>query len=253
LPGFGVSTSPERSEEVGLFRRLAPVIVLRTFAPTIGFLAIVLSAMIAPPAIAQTNIDQGKSPAELFANDCAACHKTTRGLANGENSLSLSVFLREHYTASRDQAAALAAYVLANGGNAPAPKPTVERAKGQEPKGQEQKGQEVRGQEPRGQEPKSQEAKGQELKGQEPKSQESRGQESKGQEPKNQESKETKPPEPKVEEARTPPPTAQPEPASTGATPTASEGLSGPTTSAATPGESEPSDNAPVPRDNIPD
>jgi mono/diheme cytochrome c family protein len=90
-----------------------------------GLLAVMLSATIAAPSLAQTNIDQGKSPAELFANDCAACHKTTRGLANGENSLSLSVFLREHYTASRDQAAALAAYVLANGGNAPAPKSTA--------------------------------------------------------------------------------------------------------------------------------
>ena len=57
------------------------------------------------------NIDQGKSPADIFANDCAACHKSTRGLANGQNSLALSSFLREHYTASKDQANALAAYV----------------------------------------------------------------------------------------------------------------------------------------------
>ena len=161
-----------------MFRRLAPVTVLRTFAPTIGFLAILLSAMMASPAIAQTNIEQGKSPAELFANDCAACHKTTRGLANGENSLSLSVFLREHYTASRDQAAALAAYVLANGGNAPAPKSTVEHARGEEPKNQEHKGQEAKGQEPKGQESKSQEPKGQEARGQEPKSQGIQGTES---------------------------------------------------------------------------
>ena len=238
-----------------MFRRLAPVTVLRTFAPTIGFLAILLSAMMASPAIAQTNIDQGKSPAELFANDCAACHKTTRGLANGENSLSLSVFLREHYTASRDQAAALAAYVLANGGNAPAPKSTVEHARGEEPKNQEHKGQEAKGQEPKGQESKSQEPKGQEARGQEPKSQESKGQnqESRAQEPKSQESKETRPAEPKVEEARTPPPAPQPGPASAAAAPTMPESSSGSTTSAAAPGEPEPSDNAPVPRDNIPD
>ena len=254
LPGFGVSmtTSPERFEEVSLFRRFVSVTVPRTSAP---LLAVMLSATIAAPSLAQTNIDQGKSPAELFANDCAACHKTTRGLANGENSLSLSVFLREHYTASRDQAAALAAYVLANGGNAPAPKSTArgEEPKNQDHKGQEAKGQEPKGQEPKGQEPRGQEAKGQEPKGQEPKAQESRAPEPKGQEPKNQETKETRPPEPKVQEANTPSPAAQPEPASTAAVPTAPEGSSGPTTSAAAPGESEPSDNAPVPRDNIPD
>jgi outer membrane biosynthesis protein TonB len=241
-----MTTNPETFEEVGLFRRLAPVIVSRTFVPTIGLLAIMLSAMTGSPSFAQTNIDQGKTPAELFANDCAACHKTTRGLANGENSLSLSVFLREHYTASRDQAAALAAYVLANGGNAPAPKPTVEHArdaKGQEPKGQEPKGQEPKGQEAKGgQEPKSQESRGQEAKGQEAK-----GQEAKGQEP-----KEIRAPEPKVQEAKTPP-AAQPEPASAAASPAAPETSPGSTTSAAAPSESEPSDNAPVPRDNIPD
>lgn len=228
-----------------MFRRFAPVTVPRTFAPTMGLLTVMLSATIAAPSFAQTNIDQGKSPAELFANDCAACHKTTRGLANGENSLSLSVFLREHYTASRDQAAALAAYVLANGGSAPAPKST---ARGEEPKNQDHRGQEAKGQEPKGQEPKGQEPKGQELK-----SQESRAPEPKFQEPKNQESKETRPPEPKAQEANTPPPAAQTEPASTAAVPSAPEGSSGPTTSAAAPGEAEPSENAPVPRDNIPD
>jgi outer membrane biosynthesis protein TonB len=243
-----MTTNPETFEEVGLFRRLAPVIVSRTFVPTIGLLAIMLSASTVSPSFAQTNIDQGKTPAELFASDCAACHKTTRGLANGENSLSLSVFLREHYTASRDQAAALAAYVLANGGNAPAPKPTVEHARGDEPKNQEHKGQEAKGQEPKGQEPKGQEAKG----GQEPKSQESRGQEAKGQESRGQEPKETRAPEPKVQEAKTPP-AAQPEPASAAASPAAPETSPGSTTSAAAPSESEPSDNAPVPRDNIPD
>jgi mono/diheme cytochrome c family protein len=233
-----MTTNPETFEEVGLFRRLAPVIVPKTFAMAVALLAIVLSAAIASPSLAQTNIDQGKTPAELFANDCAACHKTTRGLANGENSLSLSVFLREHYTASRDQAAALAAYVLANGGNAPAPKSTVEHARGEEPKNQEHKGQEAKGQEPKGQEQKGQEA-GQES------GQESKGQESKNQESRGQESKETRAPEP--------PPATQPEPASTAASPGAPETSTGQTTSAAAPGESEPSDNAPVPRDNIPD
>ncbi len=78
---------------IGLFLALAPVV-----------------------ALAQTNIDQGKSPSQIFASDCAACHKATRGLASGKNSLMLSAFLREHYTSSKEQAAALAAYVLGAGG-----------------------------------------------------------------------------------------------------------------------------------------
>jgi len=222
-----------------VFRRLAPVIFPMTFAFGMAV------AIMGSPLLAQTNIDQGKSPAELFANDCAACHKTTRGLANGRSSLTLSIFLREHYTASSDQAAALAAYVLNSGGNAPAPKPTAARV--EEPKGQEHKGQEAKGQESKGQ-PKSQEAKGQETKGQEAK-----GQEAKGQEPKGQEPKETTSQEPKVQEARTPPPTAPQEPAPPAATPAEPTETSNPTTSAAAHTESEPSDNAPVPRDNIPD
>ena len=67
-------------------------------------------------AHAQTNIDQGKSPAEIFSNDCATCHKSARGLANGRGSSGLASFLAEHYTASKDQAAALAAYVMGAGG-----------------------------------------------------------------------------------------------------------------------------------------
>ena len=88
--------------------------VPRHFASIIGLLMVL--ALAVAPARAQTNIDQGKSPAQIFEADCAVCHKGTRGLANGKNSLTLSSFLREHYTSSREQASALAAYVLSGGG-----------------------------------------------------------------------------------------------------------------------------------------
>ena len=118
--------------------------VVRRRASVIGIglaMALVLALVMVPGARAQTNIDRGKPPSELFANYCAVCHKTTRGLATGRNSLTLSLFLREHYATSREQAAALAAYVISAGGNAPAPtKP--ERAKTEEPKNQEPKTQE---------------------------------------------------------------------------------------------------------------
>ncbi|MGN6747543.1 MAG: hypothetical protein ACTHJS_03030 [Xanthobacteraceae bacterium] len=106
--------------------------------------SLAVAVIAAQPTRGQTNIDQGKPASELFANYCAACHKSTRGLANGRNSLTLSLFLREHYASSSQQAAALAAYVISAGGSAPA-KP--ERAKSEEPKGQDAKGQESKGRE----------------------------------------------------------------------------------------------------------
>jgi hypothetical protein len=99
---------PTKSREAGVFRGVAPAI---------GLLIVLAPAM----AQAQTNIDQGKSPAEIFANDCATCHKSARGLANGRGSSGLASFLVEHYTASKDQAAALAAYVMGAGGGEAAP------------------------------------------------------------------------------------------------------------------------------------
>jgi len=88
------------------------------FAPMV---AIALALGLAPAiGHAQTNIDQGKSPGEIFANVCASCHKGARGLAKGRGSSELASFLGEHYTASRDQAAAMAAYVMGAGGGEPA-------------------------------------------------------------------------------------------------------------------------------------
>src|SRR5271170_1291816 len=89
--------------------------VTRGLAPAIGLLAVLAPAM----ACAQTNLDQGKSAAQIFAAACAECHKAPRPLANGRNSAALTDFLREHYTTSRDQAAALAAYVLGGRGAEP--------------------------------------------------------------------------------------------------------------------------------------
>jgi hypothetical protein len=126
--------------------------VVSRFAPAIGLL-VVLGPVAAQ---AQVNIDQGKTPAMIFANDCAACHKSTRGLATGRNSLMLTLFLREHYTTSREQAAALAAYVLGAGGAEPAAKPgqkpaqaKLEQPKAGEPKANER---EAKPGEPKGEE-----------------------------------------------------------------------------------------------------
>jgi hypothetical protein len=212
--------------------RIQGVSVLWRLMPLIGLASIAAVAVIsAGPALGQTNIDQGKPASELFANYCVVCHKSTRGLANGRSSLTLSLFLREHYAASREQAAALAAYVISAGGNAPAAKP--ERAKSEEPKGQEAKGQEAKGQETKGHETKPRAASA-----------------------KSEPEKPARGGQPGREE----PAPAEQEPAPVVAAPAANPSPSSgeapelrPTTSAGVSAESQSNDDARVPRDNIPD
>lgn len=94
----------------------------------------------AAPAFAQENLDAGKSPAQLFNSDCAICHKSAQGLSKSGGLLGLSSFLREHYTASRETAALLAAYLKGVDGAAPAAKPgQVRRARATKPKSDDDK------------------------------------------------------------------------------------------------------------------
>jgi hypothetical protein len=240
--------------------------VLRHFAPVVGVgLGLAMAIALTPAAHAQTDIDQGKPASELFANYCAVCHKTTRGLANGKSALTISLFLREHYASSREQAAALAAYVISAGGNAPAPAAKPERARIEEPKGQEPKGQEPKGQEPKGQEPKVQETKGHEPK-LHPTAALGRPEPEKPVRQPGQE--EAKPAETETAPIATAPtqsqmpgsvPNPAPSPAANSTSPPSSIPTEptnpelSPTTSAGVGPESVPAENEPVPRDNIPD
>ncbi len=240
---------PLRLGEDGVYRRLAPVF---------GLVAGLAPAMFPALAQAQVNIDQGKSPAEIYSSDCATCHKTPRGLAAGKNSLMLSAFLREHYTASRDQAAALAAYVLGAGGAEPAPKqkPDVEHARAEEPKPGEPKtaARPVRASAKPDEEkrPKQEEAKREDHPASPASGErhdvapETASREGK-QEPENAASA-THEPEPVAAAPATSatPAAAEPPSPATGPEPT-------PTASAAIPAEEQPSAGATVPRDKIPD
>jgi hypothetical protein len=71
------------------------------------------------------NLDAGKSAPALFASTCATCHSSPRGLAKDRGASGLASFLQEHYTASSQSAASLAAYLIANPGN---PRAKQERA-----------------------------------------------------------------------------------------------------------------------------
>ncbi len=52
------------------------------------------------------NLDAGKTPAQVFATTCSGCHRNARELRRAGAS-----FLRSHYTAGREEAAAMASYL----------------------------------------------------------------------------------------------------------------------------------------------
>ncbi|MFT4117301.1 hypothetical protein [Bradyrhizobium sp.] len=61
------------------------------------------------------NLEAGKTPSQLFAQTCNACHKSPRGLLKTVAPGSLPGFLRQHYTTSSDMAGVLASYLVSNG------------------------------------------------------------------------------------------------------------------------------------------
>jgi hypothetical protein len=68
-------------------------------------------------ASAQENLDAGKSGAQLYQSNCAICHKSAQALnKSGGGLFGLDSFLREHYTSSRESAAAISAYLNSVGG-----------------------------------------------------------------------------------------------------------------------------------------
>ncbi len=75
-----------------------------------GLIAIGAAALTGTDVQAQ-NLDQGKPPAKLFADGCASCHRSPKGLAKGRFRLTLYLFLKEHYVSGSEQAWALASYL----------------------------------------------------------------------------------------------------------------------------------------------
>jgi len=162
-----------------------------------------LAALGVMPARAQENFDAGKTPAQLYASDCAICHKTPQGLSKGGSIFGLTAFLREHYTASREAAAAIADYLQSVDKGPAAPskrqdgKRTAkggEKGKPGETKPGEAKSGEIKSEAPKSTEPKAGEAKSGEVKpdeakASEPKAASPKAAESKPSEPKSPESK----------------------------------------------------------------
>ena len=80
-----------------------------------GALLLAMSSVAAERGRAQENLDAGKSPSQIFAGTCTACHKSPRGLMKTVSPGSLPGFLRQHYTTSSNMAGVLASYLVSNG------------------------------------------------------------------------------------------------------------------------------------------
>src|SRR5258708_27864669 len=67
------------------------------------------------PARSQAqNLEAGKSPSQIFAGACTACHKSPRGLLKTVPAGSLQGFLRQHYTTSPQMASLLSGFLVSN-------------------------------------------------------------------------------------------------------------------------------------------
>jgi hypothetical protein len=75
---------------------------------------LLIGCFAAIPVQAQ-NLEAGKSPSQIFAGTCSACHKSPRGLLKTVPAGSLPGFLRQHYTTSSDMASLLSAFLTSNG------------------------------------------------------------------------------------------------------------------------------------------
>ena len=69
------------------------------------------------------DLDEGKSPQQMFSSSCSVCHQSPAGLAKGRGAGQLSSFLRQHYTTGSGQASSLASFLASPGFDRGAPTP----------------------------------------------------------------------------------------------------------------------------------
>jgi hypothetical protein len=84
-------------------------------ALSLATVMLLIGCCAAERAQAQENLEAGKSPSQIFADTCTACHKGSRGLLKTVSPGSLPGFLRQHYTTSPAMAGVLASYLISNG------------------------------------------------------------------------------------------------------------------------------------------
>src|SRR5438477_8992366 len=84
-------------------------------ALSLATVTLLIGCLTAVAVRAVENLEAGKSPAQIFAGTCNACHKSPRGLLRSVPASSPASFLRQHYTTSSDMASVLSSYLVSNG------------------------------------------------------------------------------------------------------------------------------------------
>ena len=84
-------------------------------ALSIATVTLLVGCLTAVAVRAVENLEAGKTPSQIFAGTCNACHKSPRGLLKSVPASSLPGFLRQHYTTSSDMASVLASFLVSNG------------------------------------------------------------------------------------------------------------------------------------------
>jgi hypothetical protein len=103
-------------------------------ALSLATVTLLIGCFAADPAHSQaTNLEAGKSPSQIFAGTCTACHKGPRGLLKTVPPGSLSGFLRQHYTTSSEMASLLSSFLISNGASDTRNVPGAKQAKDAKP------------------------------------------------------------------------------------------------------------------------
>jgi hypothetical protein len=76
-----------------------------------GLVVLAAIAALSGSVAAAQNLDRGKPAPKLFAESCASCHRSPRGLAKGRFHLTLYLFLQKHYSSGSSSAWALTSYL----------------------------------------------------------------------------------------------------------------------------------------------
>jgi hypothetical protein len=84
-------------------------------ALSLAAVTLLIGCLTAVAVRAVENLEAGKTPSQIFAGTCNACHKSPRGLLKTVPASSLPGFLRQHYTTSSDMASVLASFLVSNG------------------------------------------------------------------------------------------------------------------------------------------
>jgi hypothetical protein len=84
-------------------------------ALSLATVTLLVGCLTAGALLAVENLEAGKTPSQIFAGTCTACHKSPRGLLKNVPASSLPGFLRQHYTTGSEMASVLASFLISNG------------------------------------------------------------------------------------------------------------------------------------------